>query len=59
MSSTTEDFTPEQLKRIQKWLDRNDEAWLKAARKALEGDLEELRVRVSLLTKPPPPEPSA
>jgi hypothetical protein len=45
----TSSFTPEQFERVSLWLKRNDEPWLKAARKALAGDLDDLRERVSLL----------
>lgn len=44
-------FTPDQLKLVQRWLDRNDELWVRAARKAFEGDLEPLRERYELLRR--------
>lgn len=53
------EFTPEEIafwrKRAQGWIDLNDELWIRAARKAMNGDWTELKERVELLTPESPP----
>lgn len=54
---TTGDFTAEQHEFWRRWAQRRVEAnnrpWLRAARKALDGDMTELRNRVALADAPP------
>lgn len=42
-----------QIEILQRTLDRRERFWLRAARKALEGDMSELRNRVDMLSAEP------